>query len=82
MFRNFDNGTFEDVSGGNVVSNNRAGNWVRVDSVTDLQELVHASDDVRASTSGDTLTFWADGTRVEIEGVGRDYSSGFDADLF
>lgn len=82
VFRNFDNGTFEDVSGGNVVSNNRAGNWVRVDSVTDLQELVHASDDVRASTSGDTLTFWADGTRVEIEGVGRDYSSGFDADLF
>ena len=40
---NYQNGTFEDVAGGNRVWNSDDGSYVKIDLVTDLQELVSSS---------------------------------------
>jgi preprotein translocase subunit YajC len=80
------NHTFNDVNGGNVVQNNSAGNYVKIDSLTDLQELVHASKGIKAKVSGDTLTIdiaQAHGTHhLVLAGLGHEYQNSYDATLF
>lgn len=86
VFNKYASGTFQDVSGGNVVHNNAAGTYVKVDSVTDLQELVHASKAISAKVSGDTLTLsvaQATGVHhIELAGLGHDYQASYDSTLF
>ena len=78
--------TFDDISGGNVVENSATGGYVKIDSVTDLQELATASKAITAKVSGDTLTFdiAQDGGvhHLVMAGLGHDYQNSFDATLF
>jgi hypothetical protein len=78
--------TFEDFAGGNVVSNDAAGTYVKVDSIADLQELVTASSAISAKVDGDTLTLdIAQNGGVHhlvMAGLGQEYQSTFDATLF
>lgn len=86
VFIGYDKGTFQDQGGGNLVWNNDAGNYVKVDSVTDLQELVHYSKAIDANVSGDTLTLTIKqhaGTHtLVLDGLGHEYQSSFDTALF
>lgn len=78
--------TFDDISGGNVVANNATGTYVKIDSITDLQELVTSSKAISAKVSGDTLTFdIAQNGGVHhlvMAGLGHEYQNTFDATLF
>jgi hypothetical protein len=82
----YDRGTFDDVSGGNIVQNSKGGDFVRIDSLTDLQELVDSSRDIKASTQGDDLVLRIaqdDGVhQLVLDGLGREYQQSFDDSLF
>lgn len=82
----YDAGTFEDVVGGNVVTNSPNGSYVKIDSVADLQELVASSNAISADVSGDKLTLSIDqdtGTHhLEFAGIGQEYLNSYDASLF
>lgn len=84
--RNFDKGTFLDYSGGNVVMNSADKSYVRIDSLTDVQELVTASRDVSAIVRSNDLVMRIAQDNgmldVVLKGQARDYVSSFDADLF
>ena len=81
---NYAKGTFEDVSGGNVLHNSADGTYVKIDSVTDLRELASSSDAISAKVSGDTLTLdvaQASGTHhLVFEGLGHAFQA--DTTLF
>lgn len=74
---NYDNGTIKDVEGGNLVWNNSAGTYVKIDSVADLHEIVNASSKISAKVSGDVLTLDVaqnDGVHhIVLNGLGHDY---------
>lgn len=78
--------TFDDISGGNIVTNNATGTYVKIDTLTDLQELVTSSKAISAKVSGDTLTLdiAQDGGvhHLVMAGLGHEYQSTFDATLF
>lgn len=86
VLNKYDNGTFRDVSGGNIVHNSNDGAYVKIDALTDLQELVHASKAITAKVSGDTLTLdIAQDTGVHhlmMAGLGQEYQSSYDQTLF
>lgn len=86
ILNGYDRSTFEDVSGGNIVQNNARGDFVRIDSLTDIQELADSSRDIRVSTNGDTLVLninQDDGAhQLILEGLGREYQQTFDDALF
>jgi parallel beta-helix repeat protein len=79
-------GTFADVVGGNIVHNSSDGIYVKIDALTDLQELVSSSKALSAKVSGDTLTIDIDqGStthHLELAGLGQAYQDTFDASLF
>lgn len=81
VFTSYDRNTFEDFSGGNLVSNNRTGTYVKIDSLADIRELDRASDDVGVRVRGDTLVLTIDqedGThQVSMAGLGDSYDALF-----
>lgn len=83
---NYDNGTIKDVEGGNLVWHNKEGTYVKIDSLTDIQEIVAASPKIAAKVSGDDLTLSIaqnDGTHhIVLDGLGQQYQSSFDSALF
>ena len=82
----YDNGTFKDIGGGNRVDNSKAGDYVKIDSLTDLQELVKASQDISAKVSGDNLTIsidqGSDMHHLVLAGLGQEYQSSYVSTLF
>jgi parallel beta-helix repeat protein len=82
----YDAGTFEDVRGGNVVHNNTAGDYVKIDSLTDIAEIAASSKAVDAHVSGDDLVISIDqqaGTLdIVLAGLGQDYQNSYDTTLF
>jgi hypothetical protein len=82
----YDAHTFEDVVGGNAVGNSADGTYVKIDSLTDLQELVASSKALSASVSGDDLRIDIDQAsgvhHIELAGLGQDYANTFDSTLF
>lgn len=77
----YDQGTFQDHSGGNQVWNNDSGTYVKIDSVADLKELATYSKAIDASVSGDTLTLaihQQGGTQtLVLDGLGHEYQDSF-----
>ena len=87
ILNKFDAGTFLDYGGGNTVMNNAEKTYVRIDSLTDIQEIVTASKDVSAlAQANDTLVLRVeqdDGTLdIVLPGFAKAYAQTFDADLF
>jgi len=88
ILSNFDNGTFRHYAGDNAMAINADRNWVKLDSLVDLQELVTASPDVQAlfQTTNDTLVMRIvqdDGTLdIALPGYAAAYKATFDTDLF
>lgn len=82
----FDKGTFLGDSGGNPLDANMSGIYVKIDSIVDLQELVHVSPDVTARVSGDDLVLGITqdkGTfQLRLDDLASAYQSGFDTSLF
>ncbi|TPE48420.1 right-handed parallel beta-helix repeat-containing protein [Amaricoccus solimangrovi] len=82
----YDKGTFDDIGGGNYVHNSTGGGYVKIDSLTDLQELTKASGDIKAKVSGDTLTIdihQDSGTHhLVLAGLGHEYQNSYDSSLF
>ncbi|WP_299131702.1 right-handed parallel beta-helix repeat-containing protein, partial [uncultured Amaricoccus sp.] len=83
---NYDKGTIKDVEGGNLVWHNLEGTYVKIDSLTDIQEIVAASSKIAAKVTGDDLTLSItqnDGTHhIVLDGIGQQYQSSFDSALF
>ena len=88
LLQDFDKGTFLDFAGGsgNKVLNNAAKTYVRIDSLTDIQEIVTASKELSASFQKDVLQLKIaqdDGTlTISLPGLADDYKSTFDDSLF
>ena len=86
--QDFDRGTFLDFAGGkgNEVMNNASKTYMRIDSLTDIQEVVTASKDLSASFQKDVLQLKIaqdDGTlTISLPGLADDYKSTFDDALF
>lgn len=82
----YDNDTFRYKSGGNYVAANLDGNYVKIDSMVDLQELVTMSSKMSASTSAGDLIIeitQSNGTHsVTLDGLGQEYQNTFDSALF
>ena len=82
----YDKDTIKDVEGGNLVWNNPEGTYVKIDSLTDIQEIVAASPKIAAKVTGDDLTLSIaqnDGTHhIVLDGLGQQYQSSFDSALF
>ncbi len=83
---NYDKGTIQDVEGGNLVWHNLEGTYVKIDSLTDLQEIVAASPKIAATISGDDVKISIaqnDGTHhIVLDGMAQQYQSTFDSALF
>lgn len=86
VFNNYDAGTFKQVWGGNKLNVTTDGIYAKLDSLVDVQELVHASAAVTATVSNDTLTLsieQAGGTHtIVLDGLGQEYQSTYDPLLF
>ena len=82
----YDKGTIKDVEGGNLVWHNPEGTYVKIDSLTDIQEIVAAPPKIAAKVTGDDLTLSIaqnDGTHhIVLDGLGQQYQSSFDSALF
>ena len=78
--------TFKGVPQGNKLDVNSTGDYVKINSMTDLQELATTSPKVSAEVSGDTLTLHITQTHgvqdIVLEGLGQDYQSTFNASQF
>jgi hypothetical protein len=83
---NYEANTFKGVWQGNPLDVNSTGTYVKINSVTDLQELVATSTKLTASVIGDDLTIHIDQTNgdqhIVIDGLGTLYQSTYDATLF
>jgi hypothetical protein len=83
---NYEADTFKGVSRGNPLDVNSSGTYVKMDTITDLQELVAASPKVSASVIGDTLTInvtqSAGVHHIVLDGLGELYQSTHDSTLF
>jgi len=87
ILNKFEGGTFLDHAGGNIVVNNPEKTYVRIDSLTDLHEIVAASKRVTAHTqSNDTLVLHVEQSKGSLDillpGLAKAYAQSFDADLF
>jgi hypothetical protein len=88
VFNKYDGGTFRDKSGGNIVHNDKAGGYVKIDSAVDLAELVAFSSAISAEvdSASDTLIFRIDqkggSHEVVMEGMGEAYREAYQPDLF
>lgn len=87
VFNDWNSGTFQDKAGGNVVDDWNHGASVKVDSLLDLQELVHFSPAVTAETDGADLILTIDqGSRgsaeFHISGVAAGFLAANQPDLF
>ena len=75
----YDDGTFRDVSGGNVVWNNAAGSYVEIDTLADLKELADASPAIAVSAdrAADVVTFEIEQGgathRIRLEGLADEF---------
>ncbi|PZQ50825.1 MAG: hypothetical protein DI556_06835 [Rhodovulum sulfidophilum] len=83
---NYQSNSFKGVWQGNQLDVNAAGTYVKIDSLTDLQELAHVSPAVTTSVLGDTLTLHIAQTggthNIVIDGVGEAFVSTYDPALF
>jgi hypothetical protein len=88
VFNKYESGTFRDKSGGNIVHNDKAGTYVKIDSAVDLAELVARSSGISAEvdSGSDTLIFRIDqkggSHEVVMEGMGEAYREAYQPDLF
>jgi len=87
ILNKFEAGTFLDHGGGNIVVNNAEKTYVRIDSLTDIQEIVAASKRVSAHTrADDTLVLHVEQSKgsldIALPGFAKAYAQTFDADLF
>lgn len=89
LLQGFDKGTFLDFAGGsgNKVVNNADKSYVRIDSLTDIQEIVTASKNLSVSYQKNDLLVLKiaqdDGTlSISLPGLADDYKSTFDHSLF
>lgn len=82
----YQRGTFEDVGGGNVLNANKEGTYVKIDSLTDIQELDFASKAITTTIKGDALVIniaQSKGVQhITLEGLGEEYRDSFDSLLF
>ncbi|PZQ51209.1 MAG: hypothetical protein DI556_03285 [Rhodovulum sulfidophilum] len=83
---NYQANTFKGVWQGNKLDVSAAGDYAKIDSLVDLQELAATSPKVTATVSGDDLTLHiaqSGGTHhVVLEGLGNLYQSTYDPTLF
>ena len=83
---NYEAGSFKGVRRGNKLDVNSSGTDAKIDSVTDLQELDHASPRLSASISGDTptlrITQSGGAHDIVLEGLGEEYLDSYDPTLF
>jgi nitrous oxidase accessory protein NosD len=83
---NYEADTFKGVQGGNALEVDAAGSYAKIDSISDLQELVATSSKLDATVIGDTLTLHvAQGAGVHdivLHGLGEQYLATYDATLF
>ena len=83
---NYEASTFKGVWQGNPLDVNSTGTYVKINSVTDLQELVASSPKLSASVVGDDLTIHIDQSRgdqhIVIDGLGTAYLNTYDPTLF
>ena len=87
VFNDWNSGTFQDKAGGNVVDDWNHGASVKVDSLVDLQELIHFSPAISAETDGADLILTIDqGSRgsaeFHISGVAAGFLAANQPDLF
>lgn len=87
VFADWNAGTFRDKLGGNTVDDWGHGSSVKVDSLLDLQELIHFSPAISAETDGADLILTIDqGSRgsaeFHISGVAADFLMANQPDLF
>jgi hypothetical protein len=82
----YQDGSFKGVWQGNALNVNTLGNYAKIDSMVDLQELAATSPKVTASVTGDALTLDITQTggvhHIVLEGLGQEYLSTYDATLF
>ncbi len=83
---NYQANTFKGVWQGNKLDVNATGDYVKINSIVDLQELAATSPKVSASVSGDTLTLHITQTGgvhdIVLEGLGQEYHDTYDSTLF
>ncbi|WP_181164613.1 right-handed parallel beta-helix repeat-containing protein [Amaricoccus solimangrovi] len=83
---NYEENSFKGVYKGNQLDVNSTGTYVKIDSITDLQELAASSPKLSAEVSGDTLTLHITQTGgvhdIVLGGLGQEYQSSYDASLF
>lgn len=83
---NYERNSFKGVSSGNKLDVNSTGDYAKINSIVDLQELAATSPKLSASVSGDTLTLHITQTGgvhdIVLEGLGQEYQSTYDASLF
>lgn len=83
---NYESGSFKGVWKGNPLDVNSTGDYVKIDSIVDIQELVSVSPKVTATVSNDTLTLsivQSGGTHdIVLAGLGDAYQSNYDPGLF
>ncbi|PZQ52286.1 MAG: hypothetical protein DI556_01095 [Rhodovulum sulfidophilum] len=83
---NYEANSFKGVWKGNQLDVNATGTYVKMDSITDLQELVATSPKLSATVIGDTLTLHVSQTagthHIVLDGLGYLYQSTYDATLF
>jgi hypothetical protein len=83
---NYEAATFKGVWQGNPLDVNSTGTYVKMNSITDLQELVATSPKLSATVVGDDLTIHIDQTNgdqhIVLDGLGTAYQSTYDATLF
>ena len=83
---NYEPGTFKSVWKGNPLNVSSAGDYAKIDSVTDLQELVGTSPKLAALVADDTLTLrvtQSGGVHdIVLDGIGQEYHSTYDSSLF
>lgn len=83
---NYEDGSFKGVWQGNPLNVNTPGNYAKIDSMVDLQELSATSPKVIASVSEDTLTLDITQTggvhHIVLEGLGQEFLDTYDSTLF
>lgn len=83
---NYEQGTFKGVWKGNPLTVSTDGTYVKIDSITDLQEVVGTSPKLSATVSDDVLTLHVIQSGGEhdivLDGLGVAYASTYDSSLF
>ena len=86
VLTNYQDGSFKGVWQGNALNVNTLGNYAKIDSMVDLQELSATSPKVTASVIGDTLTLDITQTggvhHIVLDGLGQEFLTTYDSTLF